>query len=127
MKSLCNQNNLNVEFLGQLEQVELTSYIRNSLCVVVPSIYHEPFGLVAIESLSKSKFVLAKKVGGIKDIIIDGYNGFLYNSENSLLNKIKYIHNNREKLNNLNINAFHSSYKYNSDNYYNNIMNVYQS
>lgn len=50
---------------------------KNCLFGVAPSIWPEPFGLVIIEAMSRSKAVIGTSVGGIVDIITDGATGLL--------------------------------------------------
>ena len=44
--------------------------------VLVPSMA-EPFGLVAVEAIASGRWVVARAVGGLRDIVIDGVNGTL--------------------------------------------------
>jgi glycosyltransferase involved in cell wall biosynthesis len=44
--------------------------------VLMPGSWPEPFGLVAIEALACGAPVLAKRVGGLDEIIRDGVDGF---------------------------------------------------
>lgn len=45
--------------------------------VVIPSIWPEPFGLVALEAMSYNKAIIASNIGGLKDIIINKKTGIL--------------------------------------------------
>lgn len=45
--------------------------------VVVPSIWQEPFGLVAVEAMAHARPVVASAVGGLADIVRHGETGFL--------------------------------------------------
>jgi len=44
---------------------------------VIPSIWHEPFGIGALEAMASGKPLIASRVGGLQDIVEDGVTGFL--------------------------------------------------
>jgi glycosyltransferase involved in cell wall biosynthesis len=46
--------------------------------LVVPSLWHEPFGRVAIEAMAWGIPVIASRRGGLPEIIQDGVNGWLF-------------------------------------------------
>ena len=50
---------------------------RSADIVVIPSLASEGTSLTAVEAMAMGKCVLASDVGGLTNIIIDGYNGFL--------------------------------------------------
>jgi len=51
--------------------------MRQSLFVVVPSIWEEAFGLVALEAMAAGRPVIASRIGGLKDIVDHGKTGLL--------------------------------------------------
>lgn len=64
--------------LGWLEHAEtLGLYAQADVCVV-PSVWEEPFGLVAIEAMAAGRPVIAARVGGLQDIVLDGETGLLF-------------------------------------------------
>jgi N-acetyl-alpha-D-glucosaminyl L-malate synthase BshA len=65
-----------VFFTGRIPQEELPLYYAASDVVVVPSL-QEAWGLVATEAMACGKPVVASRVGGLPDQVINGYNGFL--------------------------------------------------
>jgi glycosyltransferase involved in cell wall biosynthesis len=65
-----------VEFLGELSGAERDALFAESHAVVMPGSWPEPFGLVAIEALACGTPVLARRVGGLDEIIRDGIDGF---------------------------------------------------
>lgn len=50
---------------------------------VVPSIWQEPFGLVAVEAMASGRPVCASRVGGLQDIVVDGETGLLFDVEDA--------------------------------------------
>lgn len=85
--------NKNIHFLGYCkpdyfyEQIDLA---------VFPSIWEEPFGLVAIEACAHKIPCIVPSWGGLSEIIKDGINGIYCNSENvnSIKEAIEHIYNN---------------------------------
>jgi len=65
-----------VEFLGELSGADRDALFAESHAVLMPGSWPEPFGLVAIEALACGTPVLARRVGGLDEIIRDGVDGF---------------------------------------------------
>jgi glycosyltransferase involved in cell wall biosynthesis len=65
-----------VEFLGELSGGDRDALFARSHAVLMPGSWPEPFGLVAIEALACGTPVLARRVGGLGEIIRDGVDGF---------------------------------------------------
>lgn len=51
--------------------------LRRSLFTVAPSLWPEPFGIVALEASAAGKAVIASDIGGLRDIVVDGESGLL--------------------------------------------------
>lgn len=66
----------NVAWLGVLDDTALTAARARALCVVVPSLYPEPFGLTAIEALAHGVPVIAAAAGGLAETVVDGIDGY---------------------------------------------------
>lgn len=65
-----------VEYVGELSQEERDRLFADSYAAVMPGSWPEPFGLVAIEALACGTPVIARRVGGLPEIIREGVDGF---------------------------------------------------
>jgi glycosyltransferase involved in cell wall biosynthesis len=65
-----------VEYLGELNRQERDQLFSESYATIMPGAWPEPFGLVSIESLACGTPVLARRVGGLPEIIREGVDGF---------------------------------------------------
>jgi len=50
---------------------------RRSMMALVPSIWAEPFGLVVLEAMATGRPVIASRIGGLTDLVVDGETGLL--------------------------------------------------
>jgi glycosyltransferase involved in cell wall biosynthesis len=64
-----------VRFTGWLSPEELGGELAAASVVVLPSIWPEPFGIVAIEAFAVGRPVIASATGGVGDWLEDGVNG----------------------------------------------------
>jgi len=67
----------NVEFVGFVSGDALWNLYRGARSVVVPSLWQEVFGLVALEAMAVGKPVIASNIGGLPEMIIDRTTGLL--------------------------------------------------
>jgi len=63
-------------WLRDLDPAEIPGLIAEHDVVLVPS-HAEPFGLVAVEAIASGRWVVARDVGGLREIVTDGVNGTL--------------------------------------------------
>jgi len=71
----------NCYFSGNISHDAMLKDMSRAWVAVVPS-REEPFGRVLIEALAVGTPVIASRVGGIPEVIIDGTEGFLVPPEN---------------------------------------------
>jgi glycosyltransferase involved in cell wall biosynthesis len=71
---------------------EIKEQYKKSNIVVIPTVASEGTSLSCIEGMASNNIVLGTNVGGIPNLLIDGYNGFLCNNDSkSLCEKLNYI------------------------------------
>jgi glycosyltransferase involved in cell wall biosynthesis len=71
-----------VTWLGQLPGERIPPILAQHDILVVPSLWQEPFGRVAIEGMAGGRAVIASRAGALPEIITPGRTGWLFESGN---------------------------------------------
>src|SRR3989338_3167121 len=81
-----------VEFLSNLQDEEFKEIYKNAKAFLFASV-DEEFGIAPVEAMGYGIPVIAYASGGMKETIVDGKNGYLYDTihEDSLIKKIKML------------------------------------
>lgn len=84
---------INIIQKEHIDNIQLQDFIRKSNLVCVPSIDAEMCPLIVLEAQSLGIPVLGANHTGIKDLIKEGFNGFLFERNNliDLIKKIEYL------------------------------------
>ena len=87
------RRNSRIIYFGKMAHEKVLELYRASDVVCFPSVWAEPLGRVAIESLMLGIPCIGSNVGGIPEIIDNGINGFIVEPENSeqIAEKIKML------------------------------------
>ncbi|MGB9679516.1 MAG: glycosyltransferase [Thermoanaerobacteraceae bacterium] len=94
-----NEENIEdyVELLGSVDNNNMPDLFNKCDIIIIPSInvsnVEVATSIGAIEAMACGKPVIASNIGGLREIIIDGYNGFLVPEKDpeAIAEKIKYI------------------------------------
>jgi len=70
-----------IRFTGWLEPEKMPELFNEHSLILVPSRWQEPFGLVALEAAQFGRPVIASRMGGLPEIVIDGVTGKLFENE----------------------------------------------
>lgn len=83
----------NVEFLGFKSGEELEKVIKGARFTLIPSIWYDNLPNTALESFQYSKPVIASNIGSLPELVVNGYNGYLFEAgnEKQLAEKIKLL------------------------------------
>lgn len=131
LENLSKDLNLsNVEFLGFKKGIELENEYKNATAVLLCSICSENSPLTLLESFAWGKPVIASNIGGIPEIAINDYNGFVVPPCNSteITQAVHKLHDNKKLALSMGINARKTlEEKYNSEVYFNKLKNIYKS
>jgi glycosyltransferase involved in cell wall biosynthesis len=99
IKKVVDENKLhkNIDFVGYQDDLKALRQAANIELVCSKS---EAFGRVTVEAMLSENPVIGADSGGTKELIINGYNGLLYKSNDyiDLAEKIKYFIDNKEKM-----------------------------
>lgn len=94
-----------VEIKGTYDYNQLENLFKNTDVLIVPSIWYETFGYIALEAFSYGVPVIITDLVGFKDMINPGVTGIIIKaSEDELYNNLKSIIKDREKLSYINQN-----------------------
>ncbi len=77
LETIARDRQLTVEFAGGLPPVDVAREMAQASVLVVPSVYAEPLGLVALEGMATGALVIASRAGGLAEIAEDGVNSWL--------------------------------------------------
>lgn len=72
----------NVDYIGPVQHDQLPDYYMQFDLFVFPTKLEESLGLVGIEAMASGVPVVASRIGGIQDYLIDNINGFYFETDN---------------------------------------------
>jgi glycosyltransferase involved in cell wall biosynthesis len=81
----------NIRFLGEQSAEQLQNLYRGALAVIVPSLCFEIFSLVIGEAFAERTPVIARSIGGMPELIQQSGGGFLYQTDEELLEAMRRI------------------------------------
>lgn len=81
----------NIKYLGVITGKKKLNYLKNTYCLLFPTRYEEPFGLVMTESMACGTPVIAFNRGAAPEIIKDGQTGFIVKNVIEMAEAVKKI------------------------------------
>jgi glycosyltransferase involved in cell wall biosynthesis len=80
-----------VHFVGEVDDQRKLTFLGKALALLFPIDWPEPFGLVMIEAMACGTPVIAWRRGSVPEIIEDGVNGFIVESEAEAVDAIRRV------------------------------------
>jgi len=130
LKSRIQENDHKITFAGKLESEEISVLLQKCAFTICPSECYDNFPNSVLESYAHKKAVLATNLGSLKEMVIDGETGFLFEPKNSadLKAKVLELIDNREKLERFGNNGYSRlAVEYSSENHYEKLLGAFKS
>ena len=80
-----------VEYIGEINDSEKSDFLSGAICLLAPSAWPEPFGLVMIEAMACGCPVIAYNRGAAPEVVDDGVTGFVVADETEALAAVGQI------------------------------------
>jgi glycosyltransferase involved in cell wall biosynthesis len=80
-----------IEFIGEADLKTKNELLGNSLALLFPILWDEPFGLVMIEAMACGSPVLAFSRGAVPEVVKDGVSGYLCHSPEDMVEQSKKL------------------------------------
>jgi len=123
LKSM-SENDNRIKFHDFLEGKELIKMYQQANLTVVPSIWYDNSPMVIYESFSCRTPVIGSKIGGIPELIEDGFNGYLFEAGN--VNVLENLIDSPETLKKLEQGTYESVQRYTMDKHIKQLEREYQ-
>jgi glycosyltransferase involved in cell wall biosynthesis len=75
----------NIRFLGHQTKDQLGVLYRDAVALIVPSLSYEVFALVILEAFSQGTPAIVRNIGGMPEIIQESGGGFVYDTNDQLV------------------------------------------
>jgi glycosyltransferase involved in cell wall biosynthesis len=79
IKPLIDGNQIN--YIGEIQHNTSDKLYGNAIATLFPITWHEPFGLVMVESMACGTPVVAYNIGSVPELVADGKTGFIVDIE----------------------------------------------
>src|SRR6266404_5385219 len=77
-----------IEFIGEVDEQQKGALLRDTLALLFPIDWPEPFGLAMIEALACGTPVIARPRGAVAEVLRDGVTGLLCETEDDMVEAV---------------------------------------
>lgn len=117
----------NIVWLGKLTSPELSAVLGQAKALIFPSKWPENCPYIILEALAAGLPIIAKDVGGLNELVVNNYNGLLFNDFIELKNILEKFESDSKLQEYLSQNSYKESFKYGGELYYNKLIKLYLS
>ncbi len=123
---VANRNDLknNIIFTDLVPWDKIPLYYRLSDLFINAS-KSETQGLTYIEALASGTPALVQKDEVIEGVVVEGYNGYIFDGLDDLKDKMLYLYNHKNEVTEIRKNCFESIQKFSNDHFCKEILNIY--
>lgn len=80
-----------IEFMGEISGEKKAKLYGGAIATLYPISWHEPFGLVMVESMATGTPVVAFNAGAVPEVVKDGVTGFVVDNIDEMVAAVKRI------------------------------------
>jgi glycosyltransferase involved in cell wall biosynthesis len=80
-----------IEYVGEVDLQDKNELLGNSLALLFPIQWNEPFGLVMIEAMACGTPVLALSGGAVEEVVRNGISGYVCNSADEMVQRVRQL------------------------------------
>ncbi|NEQ33660.1 MAG: glycosyltransferase family 4 protein [Leptolyngbya sp. SIO4C5] len=80
-----------IQYLGEVNHAEKTQLLGHAIATLFPITWHEPFGLVMVESMATGTPVVAMRMGAVPEVIEPGKTGFICNDVEDMISSVSQV------------------------------------
>jgi len=77
-----------IQYIGEADLAEKNELLGNSLAMLFPIQWDEPFGLVMVEAMACGTPVIALRAGSVPEIVRDGVSGWVCNTVDEMVERL---------------------------------------
>jgi glycosyltransferase involved in cell wall biosynthesis len=74
----CARPGSRLVYLGQMSRSQVMEQMENAVVLLVPSLWYEGFPMAIVEALSFGLPIIASRIGGLPEMVLDGHSGLLF-------------------------------------------------
>lgn len=122
------RDNNHINLIKRQEAADMAKYYAIADAVIIPSVFDEPFGMVALEAMAMGKPVIATDAGGLPEILSDSFTEMVTRDE--LVNKLKLAiykllkEGSLEKKGEMAYGCYKARHEFNKDSFYSNFVSL---